>query len=134
MIPVVDIWSFAVAVRDIADSRVTRTIGTCYSMRLWGARMLDTGTYGRNTLVQLYCGELDGDGSNHHDSTYFEIDSDEDDHDSPCSGLGSPADKGGLPWEPTQPSQFDAAGYLDFTKRIDAFRDGRSRDRASLVE
>ena len=53
-------------------------------------------------------------------TAYLEIDSDEDDPDSPCSGFGSPADKGGIPSESTQPSQFDAAGYLDFTKGIDA--------------
>ena len=77
-------------------------------MRVWGARMQNTGTYRRNPVVHTYSGKLDGDGSDHHDS--------------PCSGLGSLADKGGLPSEPTQPSKFDAAGYLrlDFTKRIDA--------------
>ena len=56
-------------------------------MRVWGTKMLDTGTYGRNTLGHTYSGkldrELDGDGSDHHDWAYFEIDSDEDDPDSP---------------------------------------------------
>ena len=59
---VVDIRSFAVAVDDIAESRVTSTIGTCNSMRVWGARMLDTGTYasyGRNTLGHTYSGETE---------------------------------------------------------------------------
>ena len=98
LILVVDIRSFEVAVRDIAESRVTSTIGTCYSMRVWGARTLDTGTYGPYLrVVHTYAGELDGDESDHHDYAYFEINSDEDD-----------------------PSQFDAAGYLDFTKHVDA--------------
>ena len=121
LILVVDIRSFEVAVRDIAESRVTSTIGTCYSMRVWGARTLDTGTYGPYLReVHTYAGELDGDESDHHDYAYFEINSDDDDPDSPCSGLGSAADQGGLPSEPAQPSQFDAAGYLDFTKHVDA--------------
>ena len=71
-------------------------------------------------MVHTYSGELDGDCSDHHDSAYFEIDSDEDDPDSPLSGFGSPADKGGIPSDSTQPSQFDAPDYLDLTKRIDA--------------
>ena len=78
--------------------------------------MLDTGTYSRNTLGNTYSGELDGEWSDHHDWAYFEIDSDEDDPDSPPSGSGSSGDKGGLP---SEPSQFDAAGYLNFTKRIE---------------
>ena len=82
-----------------------------------------TGTYRRNTVVRTDSCELDGDGNDHHDLASFKIDSDEDDADSPCSesGFGSPADKGGLPSEQTQPSKFDDAGYLDFTKRIDAY-------------
>ena len=31
-------------------------------MRVWDARMLDTGTYRRNTVVRTDSGELDGDG------------------------------------------------------------------------
>ena len=77
-----DLRSFAAAVNDIAESRVTSTLGACNSMRVWGARMLDTGTYSRNTLCPAYSGELDGDGSDRHDWAYFEIDSDEDDLDS----------------------------------------------------
>ena len=70
-----------------------------------------------NTVGQTYSGELDRDGSDHHDLAYFEINSDEDDPYSPCCGSGSQADKGGIP---SEPSQVDAAGYLDFAKRIDA--------------
>ena len=72
LVLVVDIRSFVVAVHDIAESRVTSTIGTCYSMLVLDARMRDTGTYGRNTVVHTYSGELDGNGSDHHDSAYFE--------------------------------------------------------------
>ena len=68
-------------------------------------------------MVHIYGGELGGDGSDHDDSAYFEIDSDEDDPDSPMLRIGLSS---GLPSEPTQPCQFDAAGYLDFTKRVDA--------------
>ena len=119
LILVVDIRSFAVAVNDIAESRVTSTIGTCNSMHVFGARMLDTGTYSRNTLGHTYSCELDGDGSDHHDGFYFEIDSDKDDPDSPSSGSGSLADRSGLQ---SEPSQFDAAGHVILTKHIDAVR------------
>ena len=68
-----DIWFFAVAVHDIAESRVTSTIGTCNSMRVWGARTLDTGTYGRN-IGHTYSGESDGDRRDRRHWAYFEID------------------------------------------------------------
>ena len=52
LILVVDTRLFAVAVHTIAESRVTSTIGTCYSMSVRSERMLDAGTFGlgRNTL------------------------------------------------------------------------------------
>ena len=47
LILVVDILFFAVAVYDIAESKVTNTTSTCDSKLVWIVRILDTSTYGK---------------------------------------------------------------------------------------
>ena len=56
LILVVDILFFAVAVYDIAESKVTSTISTCDSTFVWFGRILDTSTYGKS--IGLTCSHV----------------------------------------------------------------------------